>query len=243
MLWPGLVVFICCAVFLHLETKRRHLTFCGRKSEADDVQEVEVVTNSNRHHSTHRESHVYPVSTTLTLLDQARGGYGSILCNVSHQSQLPKLLHKNANHETSQQMLMRYHRPRCSLNLATTTKIDSDIHCYNDRECIRKLTQPNCRFDLQEDGTVYNKTNLPKDHSLPVAFVYISTDNIRNDNIRNSNNDISNRQQIISNLQQTKLTNDQNHWKRLHFTETIHLLTIFFGHQSNKAENHIMTYS
>lgn len=30
MLWPSLVIVVCCGVFLRLETRRRHLTFCGR---------------------------------------------------------------------------------------------------------------------------------------------------------------------------------------------------------------------
>lgn len=29
MLWPSVVIVVCCAVFLRLETRRRHLTFCG----------------------------------------------------------------------------------------------------------------------------------------------------------------------------------------------------------------------
>jgi len=31
MLWPSVVIVICCAVFLRLETRRRHLTLCGRR--------------------------------------------------------------------------------------------------------------------------------------------------------------------------------------------------------------------
>jgi len=31
MLWPSVVIVICCAVFLRIETRRRHLTFCGRR--------------------------------------------------------------------------------------------------------------------------------------------------------------------------------------------------------------------
>jgi len=31
MLWPSVVIVICCAVFLRLEHRRRHLTFCGRR--------------------------------------------------------------------------------------------------------------------------------------------------------------------------------------------------------------------
>ena len=32
MLWPSVVIVVCCAVFLRIETRRRHLTFCGRRS-------------------------------------------------------------------------------------------------------------------------------------------------------------------------------------------------------------------
>jgi len=31
MLWPSVVIVVCCAVFLRIETRRRHLTFCGRR--------------------------------------------------------------------------------------------------------------------------------------------------------------------------------------------------------------------
>ena len=43
MLWPSVIIVICCAVFLRLETRRRRLTFCGRRppphesSTADDT--------------------------------------------------------------------------------------------------------------------------------------------------------------------------------------------------------------
>lgn len=30
MLWPSLVIVVCCVIFLRIETRRRHLTACGR---------------------------------------------------------------------------------------------------------------------------------------------------------------------------------------------------------------------
>lgn len=33
MLWPSLVIVVCCVVFLRLETRRRHLTICGRDDD------------------------------------------------------------------------------------------------------------------------------------------------------------------------------------------------------------------
>ena len=36
MLWPSVVIVICCAVFLRLETRRRHLTFCGRRTPPNE---------------------------------------------------------------------------------------------------------------------------------------------------------------------------------------------------------------
>ena len=81
MLWPGLVVFICVILFLRHETKRRRLTFCGR-------QEEEEFTEGPGSHPPCRmpsfRHDLYPVSTTLTLLDQTRGiGYGSVVCDLS----------------------------------------------------------------------------------------------------------------------------------------------------------------
>jgi len=36
MLWPSVVIIICCGVFLYLESQRRKLTFCGIRKEAED---------------------------------------------------------------------------------------------------------------------------------------------------------------------------------------------------------------
>ena len=35
MFWPSLVIVICCAVFLRLETRRHRLTFCGHRPDDD----------------------------------------------------------------------------------------------------------------------------------------------------------------------------------------------------------------
>ena len=35
MFWPSLVIIVCCVVFLRLETRRRRLTFCGRRGDVD----------------------------------------------------------------------------------------------------------------------------------------------------------------------------------------------------------------
>lgn len=36
MLWPSLVLIACCVVFLSLETRRRKLTFCGRRTTGSE---------------------------------------------------------------------------------------------------------------------------------------------------------------------------------------------------------------
>jgi len=43
MLWPSVVIVICCAVFLRIETRRRHLTFCGRRSPPCESSAAVVV--------------------------------------------------------------------------------------------------------------------------------------------------------------------------------------------------------
>lgn len=50
MLWPSLVIVVCCVIFLRLETRRRHLTFCGRSvpppaenSPTRDVLDMQAV--------------------------------------------------------------------------------------------------------------------------------------------------------------------------------------------------------
>ena len=36
MLWPALVVLLCCCAFLYIEASRRSLTFCGQKERPSD---------------------------------------------------------------------------------------------------------------------------------------------------------------------------------------------------------------
>jgi len=42
MLWPSVVIVICCAVFLRIETRRRHLTFCGRRPPPQESSTADV---------------------------------------------------------------------------------------------------------------------------------------------------------------------------------------------------------
>ena len=42
MLWPSVVIVICCAVFLRIETRRRHLTFCGRRPPPNESSAAET---------------------------------------------------------------------------------------------------------------------------------------------------------------------------------------------------------
>jgi len=42
MLWPSVVIVGCCAIFLRLETRRRHLTFCGRRPPPNESSPAEA---------------------------------------------------------------------------------------------------------------------------------------------------------------------------------------------------------
>lgn len=69
MLWPSVVIVICCAVFLRIETRRRHLTFCGRRSparESSPAAEVVVASGSRCATPERRDVRVVVVRSSST---------------------------------------------------------------------------------------------------------------------------------------------------------------------------------
>lgn len=55
MLWPSLVLVLCGALFLHLEARRRGLTFCGRKDDEKAAASATPGSTAKEHH--HHQHH------------------------------------------------------------------------------------------------------------------------------------------------------------------------------------------
>lgn len=127
-----------------METKRRHLTFCGVK---EDHKKVISEESSSRNQLSCRESissHVHPVSTTLTLLDQGKTvPYGSAVCDVAQKG------HFNVKKVPYEENL----RHQALLQQQLHNLQQSYQHQYHKHRSMSKQWSEDCNFNK----TVFNK--------------------------------------------------------------------------------------
>jgi len=77
MFWPSLIIVVCCFVFLRIETRRRRLTFCGRRADAaspllirpSDAAPENIVRLSETYAKGFHQLPPAPPSTPLPLAD------------------------------------------------------------------------------------------------------------------------------------------------------------------------------
>ena len=61
MLWPSLIVIVCCILFLYIETQRRQLTCCGRQPIRYGIKKEKYHHHHYRHHHHHyHHQHHHP---------------------------------------------------------------------------------------------------------------------------------------------------------------------------------------
>ena len=202
MLWPGLVFLLCCVIFLRIETKKRHLTFCGVKEDVKNNTELKSTSRQQFAYRNSVTSHIYPVSTTLTLIDQNKSStlpYCNVSCGLTqkgctkyrktlHQALLQQQLqafqqslkgelsHSLANKSRSKSMC-KQHSEECNL----TRRLDSKFNKTNQKEqsdisITFSHFQQSSNIDyLDKKSHPFNTSNLHdnvKSHSMTTLEVY-----------------------------------------------------------------------